>query len=336
MVPQLKYLLLISGIALAFAWRMKEESPAARPAPDAAGPENPVELGSVHWMRNPDSAFALSQKNHKPVLILFQEVPGCSNCTRFGSSTLSHPLIVEAIEDLFVPLCIYNNKKGKDAEMLDRFGEPAWNNPVVRIVNTAGKDLTDRMPDFRSQSAVVTGMKQALEKAGTSVPNYLQLVIDELSAKDSGVDTATYSMYCFWSGEGTFGAIDGVIETEPGFQDGKEVVKVIYDARKIQKTALDELASPKGIQTCSKNTGFRSDKEPKYYLSGTNWKYVPMTTLQACRANSLAGQGQSPEPVLSPRQIALYQGLQQGTIRKKTSAIGQKDLAKAWTTAKAR
>ena len=311
----LKYLLLFSGIALAFSRITREQTPHLVPA--AVDPKNPAELGAVHWSRNLDSALVMSEKSKKPVLILFQEVPGCSNCTRFGASTLSNPLIVEAIEDLFVPLCIYNNKKGKDAEALNRFDEPAWNNPVVRIVDNSGKDLTARMPDFRSQSEMVVGMKQALEKAGAPVPHYLQLLIDELSARDHGPDTATFSMYCFWSGEGTFGEIDGVIETAPGFQNGKEVVKVIYDAQKITQKELEQHALPKGIAACTKNDGFRKDKEPKYYLSGTNWKHVPMTTLQACRANSLVGQGQSPEPVLSPRQIAQYKVIQDGKTGKK-------------------
>ncbi len=328
----LQYLFVITGIALAYSWSSK--STTGKPAgalAEAVG--NPVELGAIHWMRNLDSALLASEKTGNPVLILFQEVPGCSNCTRFGASTLSHPLIVEAVEELFVPVCIYNNKKGKDAEALARFDEPAWNNPVVRIVDHAGNDLTARMPDFRSQSEMVLGIRNALEKTGKTVPAYLQLVIDELSARDYGVDTATFSMYCFWSGEGTFGSIDGVIETAPGFQEGKEVVKVVFDPRKIQKSALESRSAPKGIEPCRKNSGFRMDKEPKYYLSGTNWKYIPMTSTQACRANSLVGQGQSPEPVLSPRQIALFNNIQQGTVVKKSSAIGQHDLAKAWAAA---
>lgn len=335
MLQSLKFLLPATGLALAFAlpWNKEKtmgmsEIPTTEAYSGSLG--NPVELGAIHWSRDLDSALALSKTVQKPVLILFQEVPGCSNCTRFGSSVLSHPLIAEAVESMFVPVCIYNNKKGKDAAALERFDEPAWNNPVVRIVDASGKDLTARMPDFRSQSEMVEGMQQALEKSGQEVPAYLKLLVDELSARDNGLDTATFSMYCFWSGEGTFGAIDGVIETEPGYQDGKEVVKVVYDPRKTSKTALDALTQPKGINVCSKNAGFRIDKEPKYYLSGTSWKSVPMTTLQACRANSLVGQGKSPEPVLSPRQIILSK---KNSISAKPSAIGQKDLVKAWAIA---
>src|SRR5689334_1545101 len=68
----------------------------------------PEELGRVHWLRDLQAGQAEAAKTGKPMLILFQEVPGCSNCTHFGNNTLSHPLIVEAIETYFVPVCIYN------------------------------------------------------------------------------------------------------------------------------------------------------------------------------------------------------------------------------------
>ncbi len=181
----------------------------------------PIELGQVHWLRDLDTGRAESLKSGKPILLLFQEVPGCSNCTRYGNTTLSHPLIVEAIETYFVPVCIFNNKGGKDAEALRIFGEPAWNNPVVRIVRADNQDIVLRMPNFNSSLQLVNGMRRALDLTGTTAPRYLELLEEELSAREVGLETATFSMHCFWTGEGTFGAIPGVIETEPGFQDGK-------------------------------------------------------------------------------------------------------------------
>lgn len=296
-------------------------------------PDNPEELGAVCWLRSLDSALVTATATQKPVLILFQEVPGCSNCTRFGNSTLTHPLIVEAMEDLFVPLCIYNNNKGEDAKVLKKYGEPAWNNPVVRIVDQKGADLTARMPDFRSQSDIINGMCTALKALGKTPPAYLSLLQEELGARERGLDTATFSMYCFWSGEGTLGQVPGVIETEPGFQNGKEVVKVVFDPMQTSEAQLSELATGKGMETCSSNKGFRLDKEPKYYLSNSRWKTVPMTTLQSCRANSLVGQGQSPESVLSPRQVALFQKHSAEKSGKYPSAIGNRDLAGAWQRA---
>lgn len=300
------------------------------PLPAAPDPQ-PEELGQVHWLRDLQAGQAESAKTGKPILILFQEVPGCSNCTHFGNTTLSHPLIVEAIETYFVPVCIYNNKGGKDAEALKIFDEPAWNNPVVRIVRTDYKDIVLRMPDFRTSTSLVKGLQSALELTGQAVPRYLEVLDEELQARASGLETATFSMYCFWSGEGTFGAIPGVIETAPGFQDGHEVVRVTFNPTIIKRSDLAARTQPKGITACQKNEGFRHDNEPKYYLSKTNYRFVPMTSLQACRANSLVGENQSPDALLSARQLALLKKIQANPKRDWKNMIGRTDLTKAWT-----
>jgi hypothetical protein len=335
-IMQKFFLILIVAVAAAGMFFTRNTAPKATSTPAnvtvkaSQCPDNPEELGAVCWLRSLDSALVKAKATQKPILILFQEVPGCSNCTRFGNSTLTHPLIVEAMEDLFVPLCIYNNHKGDDARVLKKYGEPSWNNPVVRIVDQNGDDLTARMPDFRSQFDIINGMCTALKALGKTPPAYLSLLREEFEARERGLDTATFSMYCFWSGEGTLGNVQGVIETEPGFQNGKEVVKVLFDPARINAAQLSELATGKGMDACSSNKGFRIDKEPKYYLSNTRWKSVPMTSLQACRANSLVGQGQSPESVLSPRQVALFQQHSTEKAGKHPSAIGNRDLARAW------
>ena len=74
--------------------------------------EQSEELGQVHWYRSYDKALAVAAK----------EVPGCSTCRNYGHNVLSHPLMVEAIESLFVPLAIFNNKSGKDKNILDQYG----------------------------------------------------------------------------------------------------------------------------------------------------------------------------------------------------------------------
>ncbi len=266
---------------------------------------DPEELGRVHWLRDLDAGRAESQKSGKPILLLFQEVPGCSNCTRYGNTTLSNPLIVEAIETYFVPVCIFNNKGGKDAEALRTFGEPAWNNPVIRIVRADNQDVVLRMPNFNSSLQLVNGMRRALDLTGTIAARYLELLEEELSAREAGLETATFSMYCFWTGEGTFGAIPGVIETEPGFQDGKEVVKVQFDPSVTSRADLERQTLPKSMTACAKNQGFRADREPKYYLSQTEYRFIPMTSLQACRANNLVGKRLTPDELLSPHQLEL-------------------------------
>lgn len=293
--------------------------------------QQPEELGKIRWIRDLDLGRTESERSGKPILLLFQEVPGCSNCTRFGNTTLSHPLIVEAIETLFVPVCIFNNKGGKDAAVLKLFGEPAWNNPVVRIVRPDNQDIVLRMPNFNSALQLVNGMRRALDLSGKTAPKYLELLEEELAAREAGLQTATFSMYCFWTGEGIFGAIPGVIETEPGFQDGKEVVKVQFDPSVVSRADLEKQTRPQSITACSKNEGFRTDRAPKYYLAQTDYRFIPMTSLQAARANSLVGRRQLPDDLLSPRQLSVLKKVAENPKRDWKNMIGLKDLHEMWS-----
>lgn len=345
MLIKILSLLVLGAITLAAVLMPKTEATEAAPTtapasltsvpaiPAALPPDNPVELGNVHWQRDLEAGRAAAKASGKPLLILFQEVPGCGNCTRYGSVTLRHPLIVEAIETFFVPVCIYNNQGGADAAALQLFGEPSWNNPVVRIVHADNQDLVPRLANFGSSAQLVAGLRTAITKSGQLAPPYLDLLATELAAREQGTATATFAMGCFWSGEGALGVLPGVIETAPGFQDGREVVRVTYDPQQVQAAQLAALVQPEGISACSANDGFRQDREPKYYLAQTPWRFVPMTTLQACRANSLVGQGQSPAGVLSPRQVELGRQAEIKADKKWRTAIGATDLAGAWEAA---
>jgi len=264
---------------------------------------NPVEVGAVHWLRSYDEAQAKSKKEGKPILILFQEIPGCQTCRTYGSEVLTHPLLVEAIETAFIPLAIYNNKGGADAEILKRYNEPAWNNPVVRIMDSHGADLTTRLNGNYSAAGLSNMMTSVLIRQKGKAPAYLQLLTDELMAEQKGTSKATYSMYCFWTGEALFGKLNGVVKTTAGFEGGKEVVAVEFNPAIISKAELDKIAQS---QKCAVSSGgnFRADATPKYYLSNSAYKVVPMTEMQKCRVNSALAEGQDPKVFLSERQIA--------------------------------
>ncbi|MBK9983541.1 MAG: thioredoxin family protein [Saprospiraceae bacterium] len=267
------------------------------------GPGNPTELGDVHWLRSMEEAQSRSKAEKKPILIVFQEIPGCITCRTYGKEVLSHPLIVEAIETYFVPLAIYNNKQGADAEILQRFNEPAWNNPVVRIVDEKGNDLSSRLNGNYSPHGISDMMTNVLVKTNGKAPLYLQILTDELAAKQKGTTTATYTMYCFWAGEALFGAVNGVISTSAGYQEGKEAVKVEYDPGVISKSQLDKIAQQ---STCKATSGgsFRPDTTPKYYLTNSKYRGIPMTEIQKCRVNSALAEGQNADVFLSPSQLA--------------------------------
>ncbi|MEL6721117.1 MAG: VPGUxxT family thioredoxin-like (seleno)protein, type 2 [Bacteroidota bacterium] len=298
-----------------------------------------IELGKVEWLRDIEIAQKQAKEDRKPIFLLFQEVPGCSTCQRYGKQVLSHPLIVEAIEDCFVPLVIHNNKGGKDREILDYFGEPSWNNPVLRIVDKNRKNLMPRLSGNYTPLAVVQSMLHVLEEP----PAYLELLKEELMAEAVGTKTTTLSMYCFWSGELKIGAMEGVVATEPGFMHGREVVQVTYnpsltDYSDIVKQARSVSCADEafvhnsdeakqatrilGEDNVREKGSFRFDKERKYYLSKTHYRFVPMTPLQAIRVNKLVSERKSVDSILSPRQLALAAKIKQQSNKKWKNQVG--------------
>lgn len=280
------------------------------------------ELGDVNWSRDYAASLKRARAEKKPLLILFDEVPGCATCVRYGEAVLRHPLIVDAAENEFVPVTVFNNLGGKDAQILKKYGEPSWNNPVVRIVGADERDLVPRHAGDYSRAGLVKKMIASLEKADRPVPQYLSILAAELGARRT--KTAVFSMYCFWSGEACLGRVDGVVASRTGFLHGAEVVEITYDPSRVSYERLVSAAKAGG---CAKRVFARSDeerkiaanafgsnvkvtskpvsgsqKDDKYQLRHTAWRFVPMTPLQATLANSMVGARQDPASVFSPRQ----------------------------------
>ena len=191
-----------------------------------ASTPQPEEAGKVHWGRILETALASSAQTGKPVFALFQEIPGCAGCKQFGRDVMSDPLIVEAVETEFTPLLIHNNKGGRDADVMQRFGEPAWNYQVVRFLNGQAEDIIPRKDQVWDTAGIAERMIAALTQAKRPVPVYLTLLAAEHSPR---LKQAVFAMYCFWTGEMALGQIDGVITTEAGFMAGREVTQVQYD-----------------------------------------------------------------------------------------------------------
>ncbi|TXF89774.1 thioredoxin family protein [Neolewinella aurantiaca] len=290
-----------------------------------------AELGKVSWYRNYDQALALAEKSGKPVLILFQEVPGCATCQRYGTSTLSHPLMVEAIENEFIPLAIFNNKGGDDARVLAKFGEPSWNNPVVRIVDEKGKNLVDRVAGNYSPQGLYAAMAQTLISRQKTIPGYMEVLGLELSASAAPVKEAYYQMYCFWSGEHHLGNNDAVLTTEPGFLNGHEVVKVKYDPAKANEAQLAQYAAQKDIKQVKGNAGYRIAAKDHYYqLQQTDYVYLPLTEVQKTKMNAAYGRGEDLGRFLSPRQKAFMTLIKKD--RKPASKLYALNFDEAWQT----
>ncbi len=283
------------------------------------------ELGRVEWRRDLDAARQESAKSGRPVLVLFQEVPGCSTCVGFGQGVLSLPLVVEAMEEAFIPVLVYNNRQGKDADLLSRFGEPAWNNPVIRYLDAKGEDVIARRDRVWSLSGTATRMVEALEAAKREVPPYLRSIARETDA--SRHRSATFAMHCFWEGEARLGNLDGVVTTRAAWLDGREVVDVTYDPSVVDVkqlvAAADRLACADRVYVPAAQldaargvTGERAheldgmptdakETDRKFALRRAPHRYLPLTPAQASKVNAALRLGGDVDTWLSPRQRAL-------------------------------
>ncbi|MHC4945468.1 MAG: hypothetical protein ACYTG7_20845 [Planctomycetota bacterium] len=143
----------------------------------------------------------------------------------------------------------------------------------------------------------------------------------------------------------------GVIDTLPGFLDGKEVVEVTFDPAEIsyeelvkkadearcataaftRNEAQQKTAAPILGERAKRNDyPVKPDKEPRYYLSKTPLRYVPMTAMQAMRVNAhLKRPGHL--ALLSPSQRKLLETIQDKPDAGWKDVIGQ-EISKAWRT----
>jgi hypothetical protein len=287
------------------------------------------ELGKVSWFRDYDEALSASKEANKPVLILFQEVPGCATCQRYGNSTLSHPLMVEAIENEFIPLAIFNNKGGADKKILDKYGEPAWNNPVVRIVDSKGDNLIGRVAGNYSPQGLFDAMVKTIKIEGGTIPGYMEALGLELTAEEAPVKEAYFQMYCFWSGEHHLGNLDGVFTTEPGFMSGHEVVKIEYNPEEVSEKELAQYASKKDIKPIDKADGYRTSKKDRFYqLQQTDLRFLPLTQVQKTKINAAYGRGEDLLFYLSPSQLAYYMQIKAGQTDR--TELYTTDFVTAW------
>jgi hypothetical protein len=261
------------------------------------------ELGEVAWLRDHDRGLALAAEQGKPVLLLFQEVPGCSTCVRFGQDVLTHPLMVELIADRFVPVAIFNNNSGADAEILRRYDEPSWNNPVVRFLGPDGAELLPKLADRYDGLGLHEKITAVLELLGDDAPGYFRLLGRDLLIEYGLSKRVTYTTPCFWSGETSLAQHPAVITTDAGWVDGEEVVQVHVDPREVSRADLDAYARAEGFNP-TESGGFQFDREPQFYLRKTPVRYLPLTPAQRTRINLAVPYRDPLVDVLSPQQSA--------------------------------
>lgn len=237
--------------------------------------------------------------------------------------------MVEAIEELFIPVLVYNNKPDDEA-ILKSFEEPAWNNPVVRFLNSDGSDVIPRQDEVWETPAVAGRMCKALQTAGQGVPQWLKS-LDSPSTESTM--PATFAMHCYWVGEAKLGALNGVIATRSAWVGEKEVVHLVYDPQTIDYETLVESAlnmecastvyahndeqnrkalsivDEKIVEAITDDGQIRDAKssDQKYSLANSNHRFLPLTETQAVKVNAiLASENQSGlSDWISPRQQTL-------------------------------
>ena len=144
-------------------------------------------------------------------------------------------------------MLVHNNSStGQDAALLKRFKEPAWNFQVLRFLDSNAKDIIPRRDQVWTLDAVSKRLVEALEKAKRPVPKYLQSLVGTSNLKEQQV--AAFAMHCFWTGEYQLGNIDGVVETEAGWLDGREVTLVHYNKSEI---SIEQLAKRAAEVRCA-------------------------------------------------------------------------------------
>ncbi len=301
--------------------------------------EQAIELGLVEWMTDHDAAMKKSEETGKPVFLLFQEIPGCATCTTFGREVLSHPLLTEAIETLFVPLVINNAIKPGDADakergaLMLRYNEPKYNNPVVRFVNAKGEDIIPRKDGVWSAAEVSARMVETLKAAEHEVPQWLTLAAIEADTKQQA--EATFTMFCYFTGEAKIGAIDGVVNVRSGYQGKEEAVFVTYHKPTVEFSEIVEKAKEAScanlVYTTSadqktiaanivgtKKTMMLEDPEKKKYtsdnhqrvgLNNSTYKWLPLTPAQATKVNAAVKNKIDVETWLTPSQIEMHKSI---------------------------
>lgn len=263
-----------------------------------AGEATPIEVGRVSWGRDLDAALRESAKSGKPVFAFFQEVPGCAGCQTFGREVMSHPPLVAAIEREFLPVLIYNNRRGRDAELLERFAEPAWNYQVVRFLDGRGNDLIPRRDRVFSRPGIAARMIAALEAAARPVPGYLQVEAWETDGERHA--SAAFAQACFWTGETTIGRIPGVLTTEAGWIAGGEVTLVRYHTGSISLETLIETVAAEGAGEIV----FVPEGEPLRRARALD--RLPVRTLDEshCAESEVRIHGSSQEPAESEQSLS--------------------------------
>ena len=256
----------------------------------ACNASNKDHLGKdkIDWQTDHDTALKASTKTGKPVFAFFEGKTSANKTLE--KEILTHPLFIESIHTDFIPLLVKNNSASETQQILTKYNEAPDKLPVVRFLNGEGKDVTPRSDKALTAAQLLPRMQSALKKTGKSSA-ILTLIEPELVTPSR----VALSQYCFWTGELVIGSIDGIIKTEAGWLDGREVTLVHYDKNVVSES---EVISKAKAQSCANNVyrgtqlnDYRAARESdqKRQLQGTKFdKFKNLTPHQRTKINAFA------------------------------------------------
>lgn len=321
------------------------------------------ELGAIGYQfTSLPEAKCEAIRQDKPLLLFEIEIPGNQAA---GSDIFSHPLIVEAVESLFVsvrenPLTKRNSQRNENLRKVPR--------TCVRVLDSSGVDVVSGICDERlSLSGMISLMVAGLNSLRKTIPTYLLLLAAEeegrLRYTSSGstqrVDRqAIVGMANVATGEIEFADLEGIIATRAGYVGRQRVVQATYDSTKLSYCNLVRFALQRKIadiifyQTNDEKVGARMEisrvggnselvhhtgtiqpcLDPKHALRKTLLRYVPLTDLQATKANRLVARGVFNEAthILSPRQGMILMMSMQSGLRTQLNEVVDVPIVRAW------
>jgi hypothetical protein len=298
----------------------------------------------------------------RPVLLVQAEIPGD---TEAGNEIFSHPLIVEAADSLFTTVF---NKGENYSCSASRSASGKSRRTRVGFFDELGNEIVPSLSaDLLTRAGMAEAMIATLEACEQPVPKYLKILYDEergrINTGPVGLPVSCYYRAVFGMNDSTLGEVefaglDGVISTRAGFLACQKIVQVIYDPVRLSFGAVinyalkrkvgdiiyyqtndERMVAMMQIQRLKENSKLTEflgtiqlDYDPKRALRKSPLRYVPLTDLQATRANRLVHLDRFDEAMhlLSPRQGLIFMQARKTTAQKFFKDVIDVPILPAW------
>ncbi|MDF1657842.1 MAG: hypothetical protein P1U58_09525 [Verrucomicrobiales bacterium] len=179
---------------------------------------------------------------------------------------------------------------------------------MIRFLDERKNDIIPRKDRVWTVEALASRMAEALATADRPVPLYLKALAGVAAAKEPA--QVAFAMHCFWTGEFRIGGLEGVLTTEAGWLNGREVTRVTWDRSVLGFEQLLEhaanfecadkvfvsvegdrmAASSRRLSVGTLDESYRRAKltDQKRQISGTPFERLNLSPVQATKINALA------------------------------------------------